>query len=71
MIKISNISKSIDKTSILENIDIEIKKGSVFGLIGVNGAGKSTLLRLMSGVYKPDKGTITYGGEPVYDNAAV
>ena len=71
MIKISNISKSIDKTSILENIDIEIKKGSVFGLIGVNGAGKSTLLRLMSGEYKPDKGTITYGGEPVYDNAAV
>jgi ABC-2 type transport system ATP-binding protein len=71
MIKISNISKSIDKTSILENIDIEIRKGSVFGLIGVNGAGKSTLLRLMSGVYKPDKGTITYGGEPVYDNAAV
>ena len=71
MIKISNISKSIDKTSILENIDIEIKKGSVFGLIGVNGAGKSTLLRLMSGVYKPDKGTITYDGEPVYDNAAV
>ncbi len=71
MIKISNISKSIDKTSILENIDIEIRKGSVFGLIGVNGAGKSTLLRLMSGVYKPDKGTITYDGEPVYDNAAV
>ena len=71
MIKISNISKEIDKTSILENIDLEIRKGSVFGLIGVNGAGKSTLLRLMSGVYKPDKGTITYGGEPVYDNAAV
>ncbi len=71
MIKISNISKEIDKTSILENIDLEIPKGSVFGLIGVNGAGKSTLLRLMSGVYKPDKGTITYGGEPVYDNAAV
>ncbi|MBQ5989454.1 MAG: ABC transporter ATP-binding protein [Oscillospiraceae bacterium] len=71
MIKISNISKSIDKTSILENIDIEIKKGSVFGLIGVNGAGKSTLLRLMSGVYKPDKGTITYDGEPVYDNAGI
>ena len=58
MIKISNISKEIDKTSILENIDLEIRKGSVFGLIGVNGAGKSTLLRLMSGVYKPDKGTI-------------
>jgi ABC-2 type transport system ATP-binding protein len=71
MIKISNISKEIDKTSILENIDLEIRKGSVFGLIGVNGAGKSTLLRLMSGVYKPDKGTITYDGEPVYDNAAV
>lgn len=46
----------------LKNIDLEIKKGEVVGLIGSNGAGKSTLLKLVSGVMKPTKGKIeTYG----------
>ena len=68
MIKITNLSKTIDDTVILKDINLEIKKGSVFGLLGVNGAGKSTLMRLMSGIYKADSGEITYGGNPVYEN---
>lgn len=46
----------------LKDINLEIKKGEVVGLIGTNGAGKSTLLKLVSGVMKPTKGKIeTYG----------
>lgn len=71
MIKINNLSKSIDGQEILKDINLEIKKGSVFGLLGVNGAGKSTLLRIMTGIYRADCGNITYNGDPVYDNPDV
>ena len=40
----------------VKNVDLEIKKGEFFGIVGANGSGKSTLLHLMSGAYKPDKG---------------
>lgn len=71
MIKISGLTKTINENTILSDINLEIKKGSVFGLLGVNGAGKSTLLRLMCGIYRPDSGEITYGGKPVYENPEI
>ena len=40
----------------VKNVDLDIKKGEFFGIVGANGSGKSTLLHLMSGAYKPDKG---------------
>ena len=46
----------------LKNIDVDIKKGEVVGIIGSNGAGKSTLLKVVSGVYKPTKGSVTVEG---------
>ncbi|MCI1959794.1 MAG: ABC transporter ATP-binding protein [Clostridia bacterium] len=68
MIEIKNISKSFDDIKAVDNVSVEIKEDSVFGLIGTNGAGKSTVLRMTTGVLKPDLGTITIDGEPVYDN---
>ena len=50
MIKLTNVSKSFDKTHVLDEVNWDVKKGSVFGLVGPNGAGKSTILRLISGV---------------------
>ena len=47
----------------LKDVDLEIKKGEVVGLIGSNGAGKSTLLKLVSGVMKPTKGEIIVNGK--------
>ena len=46
----------------LENINIEIKKGDVFGIVGLNGSGKSTLLKIISGILTPTKGTVRTRG---------
>ena len=71
MIKITNVSKSFSTNNVLSNINLEINKGSIFGLVGINGAGKSTLLRLLSGVYTADKGEITIGGNNIVNNQKV
>jgi lipopolysaccharide transport system ATP-binding protein len=46
----------------LQNINVDLKKGDVLGLIGVNGSGKTTLLRLLAGIFPPDKGEIRIKG---------
>lgn len=71
MIKLENVTKSFDDLKVLDGLSLEIPKGAAYGLLGTNGAGKSTLLRLLAGIYKPDGGSITVGGQPVCDNAAV
>lgn len=58
VLKTQNLSKSFGKVEVLHNIDISIKQGEVFGLIGQNGAGKTTLLRVISGLMKPTKGYV-------------
>lgn len=61
----------IDNKKILNNINLKIKEGSIFGLIGPNGAGKSTLIRTMTGIYKSNQGKVLFQGEDVYDNPEV
>jgi ABC-type polysaccharide/polyol phosphate transport system ATPase subunit len=46
----------------VNQVNLEIKQGEVFGIIGPNGAGKSTLLRMMAGIYAPDKGSLKVRG---------
>ncbi len=55
-IKIENISKSFGEVSALKNINLEIKKGELFGLIGPDGAGKTTLFKILVTLLKPDIG---------------
>jgi ABC-2 type transport system ATP-binding protein len=50
---------------------MQVEKGSIYGLVGPNGAGKSTILRHITGVYRPDSGSILVDGQPVYENPAV
>ena len=52
----------------LSALSCQIPKGCIYGMIGSNGAGKSTFLRLLSGVYRPDEGSIEIDGEPVWEN---
>lgn len=58
MIKIAALKKSYDKNVILENINLNIEKGDIYGLVGVSGAGKSTLLRCINGLVEYDSGTL-------------
>lgn len=59
MIKINNLSKSFKKTSVLNDIDLEIKEHSCTALIGKNGAGKSTLIDILIGNMQGDKGRLS------------
>lgn len=71
MIAVTNLKKSYDKNIVLENLDMHVKRGSIYGLIGINGAGKSTLLNVLSGVFKPDEGEAKINGEEIYENSSV
>ncbi|NLE00349.1 MAG: ABC transporter ATP-binding protein [Fibrobacter sp.] len=57
-----NISKKFGKYSIINELSLQIDKETVYGLVGLNGAGKTTLLRLLLGILKPDKGSISVLG---------
>ena len=71
MITTTNVVKKFDNFIALDNIDLKLNNGQVFGLIGSNGSGKSTLLRLLSGVYTPDSGEILIDDDLVFDNKKI
>lgn len=58
--KIEDISKSFPGTRALNKVNLEVLAGEVHGLVGENGAGKSTLVNVLSGVHKPDSGSIWF-----------
>ncbi len=64
LICLQNIHRRFGKTTVLKGIDLEIKKGEVFGLLGVNGAGKTTLIRCLLGLIRVNVGNITFKGRP-------
>ena len=68
MIQLINLNKSFKDKEVLKNLSLTIEEGTVFGLVGINGSGKSTLLRLISGVYKPDGGSVLIDEEEVFEN---
>lgn len=61
-IRVEKLKKSYGNTTIVNNIDISVKSGEVFGLLGANGAGKSTTIECILGTRKPDNGTISILG---------
>ena len=67
MIETTGLAKSFGEILAVNHITTKIRDGAVFGLVGTNGAGKSTFLRLLSGVLRPDEGTVLVDGEPVYE----
>ncbi len=71
MIQVNNLSFKIDDKEILNDINLNINEGKIFGIIGPNGVGKSTLLRCLSGIYKTSEGEVKYNDENVYDNPKV
>lgn len=66
MINIQNITKSYvkDKKSV-DNLNLEIKDGEIFGFLGPNGAGKTTAIKMITGILNPDEGDITIDGKSI------
>ena len=71
MINAINVTKKFDDFTALDNVNLSVQTGSIFGLVGSNGAGKSTLMRVMSGVYSADGGTVTIDGEDITNRPRV
>ncbi len=71
MLEIRNVTKIFGNFTALNDLTMTIPKGAVYGLVGPNGAGKSTAIRLLTGIYRPDCGSITLDGAPVYENPTV
>ena len=71
MLELKNVTKSFGSFKALDDLNLTVPKGAVYGLVGPNGAGKSTAIRHLTGIYRPDSGTITVGGQPVYENPEV
>ena len=64
ILELKGISKSFFGAQVLHEIDIEVRRGEILGLVGENGAGKSTLMNILGGVLTPDSGTMDLKGAP-------
>ena len=71
MLEMKNVTKCFDGFKALDDLTLTVPKGAVYGLVGPNGAGKSTAIRHLTGVYRPDSGSITMEGRPIYENPEV
>lgn len=64
ILSIQDLRKSFAKTRALDNVSLDIRRGSICGFLGPNGAGKTTLLRIINGLLVCDSGSVTINGEP-------
>lgn len=69
MIEVINVTKRFGTFKALDQVNMHVKKGAIYGLVGPNGAGKSTIIRHITGAYRQDAGEIRVKGVPVYENA--
>ena len=65
VLRMEGISKSFPGVQALDNVHLDVRPGTVHALMGENGAGKSTLMKVLIGMYHPDAGTISFGGQQV------
>ncbi|RXJ86459.1 ABC transporter ATP-binding protein [Arcobacter sp. CECT 8985] len=65
VLEIENVSKFFFGLVAIDDLTIKVKPGQIYGIIGPNGAGKTTLFNCVTGIYKPEKGTIKYKGEDI------
>ena len=71
MIEVSGVTKTFDGFKALDDMNLTVEKGSVYGLIGPNGAGKTTIIKNLCGIYKPDSGKILIDYNNVYENTKI
>lgn len=69
LLEVNNIHKRFDKTEVLKGISFTLEKGEVISVLGSSGSGKTTLLRCLNFLERPDSGTISIGGNLIFDAA--
>lgn len=71
-IAVKGLTKNFGKKTVLNNVDLTVSRGRVFGLVGENGAGKTTLIKHLMGLFKAQQGTVRiFGIDPVKDPVGV
>lgn len=71
LLEVNNLSISFGGLRAVDNFHISIEKGQLYGLIGPNGAGKTTIFNMLTGVYKPDEGTILLDGTNIAGKSTI
>ena len=67
MLKIENLTKKYGDKSAIDNLNLEVQDGEIFGFIGHNGAGKTTTIKCMVGILEFDNGNIYINGNSIKD----
>ena len=71
MIELKSVTKRFDNFTALDDLNLTVPQGAVYGLIGPNGAGKTTTIRHITGMLRPDAGEVLLSGEPIFENPIV
>ena len=65
LLELNGITKLFGKLAALQDIDLKVAEGEVLGIVGPNGSGKTTLINIISGYYRPTRGSIFFDGEKI------
>jgi ABC-type sugar transport system ATPase subunit len=65
LLRVQHLAKAFGPTQALRDLSLELRRGEVLSIMGENASGKSTLVKILSGVHRPDSGTIELGGQPL------
>ncbi|MFH1239352.1 MAG: ATP-binding cassette domain-containing protein, partial [bacterium] len=65
MIKINNLTKKFGSLVAIDNLNLDIPQGEIFGFLGPNGAGKTTTIKIMCGLMKPTAGEVLIDGHDI------
>ena len=68
IIEVKNLTRKFGDLIAVDNIDLDIRKGEIFSLLGHNGAGKTTTIRMLSCLLKPSSGKATINGNDIYSD---
>lgn len=74
ILSLQHLKKYFESQKAVDDISLSIEEGQIFGLLGPNGAGKTTLIRMITGIFYPDQGEITFQGkkfDPIRDVASI
>ncbi|MGA9048770.1 MAG: ABC transporter ATP-binding protein [Dehalococcoidia bacterium] len=65
LIELNDVTKLFGKLAAVEDFDLQVNKGEILGIVGPNGSGKTTLINVISGYYKPTRGTVYFDGKKI------